>query len=68
MSDPDRLDRKPYRMWALSCPFRKDGTPVLGTFGAREQTVVIFTLETWRRLCADVPALATTQFEVGQYE
>lgn len=58
----------PYRVWALHCPFRKDGTPVLGSFGAREQSVVIMTVETWERLCADVPQLQTTKFEVGSYD
>jgi hypothetical protein len=61
------MSENKYRLWALHCPFRKDGTPVLGTFGAREQAVVILTLETWKRLCADVPQLQTTQFEVEAY-
>lgn len=56
---------KPYRIWALHCLFRKNGTPVLGTFGASEAAVVIMTMETWNRLCRDVPQLQTTQFEVG---
>ena len=57
-----------YRMWVLHCPFRKDGTPVLGSFGASERPVVIIALDTWKTLCADVPQLQTTQFEVGSYE
>ena len=59
---------EPYRIWALHCLFRKDGTPSLGTFGKTERPVIIMTVETWKRLCADVPQLQTTQFEVGQYE
>ena len=51
----------------INCPFKKNGVPSLGTFGASEQPVVIFTLETWKKLCADVPQLQTTQFEVGSY-
>lgn len=62
-------DPKPtYRIWALSCPFKKDGTPSLGTFGTTIRGVVIFDIATWKRLCADVPQLQTTMFEVGQYE
>ena len=53
------------RIWALHCPFRKNGSPVLGTFGARIQPIVMMTMETWKQLCADVPALQTMQFEVG---
>ena len=56
------------RMWVLHCPFRKNGTPVLGTFGATEQPIVMMTLETWKKLCADVPQLQTTMFEVGSYD
>ncbi len=57
----------PYRIWALHCPFKKNGFPSLGTFGATEDTVIIMTLDTWKRLCADVPQLQTTQFDVGSY-
>jgi hypothetical protein len=57
-----------YRMWALHCPFKKSGFPVLGTFGTSEKAVIIMTVETWKRLCADVPQLQTTEFEVGSYE
>lgn len=57
-----------FRMWAMHCPFRKTGSPVLGTFGAREEAVVILTLATWKALCVAVPQLQTTQFEVGRYE
>ena len=59
---------KSYRIWALPCPFKKSVFPVLGSFGAREDSVVIMTVATWKRLCADVPQLQTTQFEVGTYE
>lgn len=58
----------PVRMWVLACPFRKDGVPVVGTFGSRTDTVVIFTIEAWKRLCKDVPALQTTVFDVGRFE
>jgi hypothetical protein len=54
-----------FRIWVLHCPFRKDHTPVLGIFGATTEPVVIMTLETWTRLVEAVPALKTTQFEVG---
>lgn len=57
-----------YRIWAMQCPFRKTGSPVLGTFGASIRGVVIFDVATWKRLCQDVPQLQTTMFEVGSYE
>jgi len=41
---------------------------VLGTFGASSEPVVIMTMETWKKLCEDVPQLQTTQFEVGTYD
>lgn len=55
----------PFRMWVAECPFRKNGTPVLGNMGARAEPVVVMTTETWRRLCDAVPQLQTTMFEVG---
>ena len=54
-------------MWVMECPFRKTGSPVLGTFGARSENVVIFTLAAWKRLCAETPQLQTTMFEVGHW-
>lgn len=54
-----------YRIWALHCPFRKDGTPVLGTFGTRVRGVIVIPVETWGRMVEDIPQLATAQFEVG---
>jgi hypothetical protein len=56
------------RIWVMHCPFRKTGSPVLGTFGATTKPIVMMTLDTWKKLCQDVPALQTTQFEVGSYE
>lgn len=64
----DPQQEKPVRMWVLSAPFTKRGFPVMGTFGSRSNTVVIFTTAEWKRLCEAVPQLATTQFEVGSYE
>jgi len=55
-------------MWVIEAPFNKRGVPVMGSFGSRSGTVVIFTIEAWKRLCADVPQLQTTVFEVGSYE
>lgn len=59
---------KPFRMWVMECPFRKTGTPVLGSFGASSANVVIMRADEWKRLCEEVPQLATTQFEVGSWE
>lgn len=56
---------KPYRIWTLLCPFRKDGWPVLGTMGRSIEGVVIFKADEWKRLMQDHPSLATAQFEVG---
>lgn len=57
-----------YRIWTMECPFRKTGSPVVGNMGSSVKTVVIFEMETWKRLCEDVPQLQTTMFEVGSYE
>ena len=58
----------PPRIWVTHCLFKKNGFPSLGTFGASEAPVVIMTLKTWQKLCAEVPALQTMQFEVGSSE
>lgn len=58
----------PYRCWALEAPFTKKGWPVVGTFGATTRLVVIFDVETFKRLIRENPALAAVQFEMGQAE
>jgi len=55
-------------IWVLHCPFRKTGSPVVGSFGATIRGVVIIPVETWTALCRQHPALAATQFEVGSYD
>ena len=55
-----------YRIWSLACPFRKNGTPVLGTFGRTIESVVLMRHSTFKRLIAEHPTLATAQFEVGE--
>lgn len=60
-------ERSPYRIWTLMCPFKKNGFPSVGSFGASVDGVVIMKIETWKRLCADVPQLQTTAFDVGHY-
>lgn len=55
-------------IWAMWMPFKKNGFPSVGTFGARERKVVIIPMETWNALCAEIPALQTKQFNVGSYE
>jgi hypothetical protein len=67
-SAPITPESPKYRIWAAHCPFKKNGFPSLGTFGATVKPVVIMSMETWTRLCKDVPQLQTTQFEVGTYE
>lgn len=65
MSDIAPPPSKPPRIWVLHCPFRRTGSPVIGSFGATIRPVVIIPLETWNQLCQEIPALATQQFEVG---
>ena len=67
-ADAPATTPEPYTIWALHCPFRKDGAPVLGTFGSETRGVVIIEVETWKRLCRDVPQLQTAQFRVGTFE
>jgi hypothetical protein len=64
MSGTDH-DHAPLRIWALHCPFRRNGSPVLGSFGSTEQPVVIMTADTWTRLCLEIPELGQRQFSVG---
>ena len=56
---------KPFRMWAMHCPFKKDGFPSLGTFGKTIEPVVIMKASEWTRLCKAFPELGNTKFEVG---
>ena len=58
-------ERPKYRIWAMHCPFNKHGNPVVGSFGRTIEPVVIIPIKTWTRLCNDVEAIKTTQFEVG---
>lgn len=67
MSDPHPTAAK-YRIWVAECAFKKNGFPSLGSFGSSSRNVVIMSVETWKRLCADVPQLQTTEFEVGSQE
>lgn len=59
---------KPYRLWAVTAPFTKDGIPLVGTFGKSAQRVVIMTADTFERLIAATPALATARFEIGELD
>lgn len=59
---------KPLRIWVAECPFKKNGFPSLGTFGKSVAPVVILPLETWQRLCREIPELGTRQFEVGAHD
>jgi hypothetical protein len=59
---------EPVTMFAMHCPFRKSGSPVLGNMGSSVRAVVVFEMSEWQRLCAQVPQLATTQFRVGTYD
>ena len=49
-------------------PFKKNGFPVVGSFGAKTDGVVIIRASDWTRLCQEIPELGTRQFEVGSHE
>lgn len=55
-------------MWVAECPIRRNGSPVLGSFGGSIDTVVVFRVSEWKQLCAEVPALQTTPFRVGTFD
>lgn len=59
-------EKKPYRIWTLYCPFKKSGFPSVGNFGSQINQVVIIDIPTWNRMCAEMPALKTAQFQVGK--
>lgn len=63
-----RTAEQPFRIWAMECPFRRSGSPVMGTFGATAKPVVVMTTETWARLVQRIPELKTMQFEVGTFD
>jgi hypothetical protein len=68
MAETPNHTRALYRIWVAHCPFRKNGAPVLGSFGSTIAPVVVMKIETWKRLCAAIPDLQATQFEVGADE
>lgn len=56
----------PILMWNLVMPFRKDGWPLMLSAAYRSaRRVLVIESDEWRRLCAQVPELATTRFKVG---
>ena len=57
-----------YCIWPETMPFRKNGTPVVGTMGSGFRSVVIMEAETFKRLMREHPSLATAQFEVAEYD
>jgi hypothetical protein len=59
---------KPYTIWALPAAFKKSGFPSMGSFGATVRNVVIMDAETFKRLVAEHPSLATAEFRVGTEE
>lgn len=62
------MNDSPLRIWAVHCPFRKDGSPVIGGFGSIIRPIVIIDMDTWTELCKRVPQLQTMKFDVGVYE
>ena len=65
---PDQELAKPLRIWAMHCPFRKTGSPVLGSMGTSVRPVIVMTMETWYALCQRFPEIQTMQWEVGTYD
>lgn len=63
-----REEPKPPRIWVTHCPFKKNGFPSVGNFGATINPVVIMTMTTWKDLCSRVPELQTMKFDVGSAE
>jgi hypothetical protein len=68
VTDAALPQQAPIRIWVLHCPFTKTGFPNLGHFGSSVRPVVIIPLAAWQKLCADIPALAATPFEVGSVD
>lgn len=64
----DREKREPYTIWSTVTTFRKTGFPVMGTLGSYSGNVVVMALETFKRLVAEHPSLATAEFRVGTEE
>ena len=60
--------REPYTIWAMPTTFRKSGSPIMGTIGASVRHVVVMEAETFKRLVAENPNLATAEFRVGTFE
>lgn len=58
-------EKDQYTIWALSMPFTKKGSPVVGSFGAQIKGVIVIEASTWKRMCAENPQLAATQFRVA---
>ncbi|HET8777959.1 MAG TPA: hypothetical protein VFN76_09900 [Candidatus Limnocylindria bacterium] len=64
----ETVARAPYTMWSMAAPFRKNGTPVVGTMGSSIRSVVIMEAETFKRLVAENHDLETAEFRVGRVE
>lgn len=62
---PENGEAPPFTIWALHCPFRKEGSPVLGNMGSSIRGVIVMEAETWKQLCEAHPSLKTQQFRVG---
>lgn len=58
----------PLTIWAVTTTFRKNGSPVMGTMGTRAERVVVMTADTFERMIAENPCLATAQFRVGELD
>ena len=52
-----------YRFWIETMPFRKNGTPVVGTMGGQIRTVIVMEAETFQRMIREHPSLQAASFE-----
>lgn len=52
----------------VMCPFRKDGSPVIGSVGSTVRGVIIIEITEWKKLLEAVPELKTQKFKVGELQ
>jgi hypothetical protein len=57
-----------YTIWMVTAPFNKHGVPLMGRSGASARRVVVMDGDTFKRLIAEHPSLATAQFRTGELD
>ena len=56
-----------FTMHTAFCPFRKDGTPVVGTMGSTARHVVLMESDDFKRLLKLIPADVLAKQTFGHY-